>query len=89
MNQEEKVTIILTSHDMEDVEQICDRLIIINEGKIVYDGSTKNIREKYLKYKIIRVILAEKSSSLKLGFKGLKVISKGRFRCYNRSPVAL
>ena len=80
MNQEEKVTIILTSHDMEDVEQICNRLIIINEGKIVYDGSTKNIREKYLKYKIIRVILAEKTPSLRLGFKGIKVTSKGRFR---------
>ena len=84
MNREEDVTIILTSHDMEDVEQICDRLIIINEGKIVYDGSTKNIREKYLKYKIIRVILAEKASSLKMsslkiGFKGMKVISKGKF----------
>lgn len=80
LNEKEQITIILTSHDMEDVEEICNRLIIINEGKIVYDGSTKAIREKYLKYKVINVILEDKVRSLGLKLKGVKVLARDKFK---------
>ena len=80
LNQDEDVTIVLTSHDLEDVEQICNRLIIINEGRIVYDGSTSELREKYLKYKVVKVILQEKGSSLKLKLRNIKTIFKGKFK---------
>jgi ABC-2 type transport system ATP-binding protein len=40
-------TIILTTHDMGDIEELCERLIIVDHGKIVYDGSTKRIREHF------------------------------------------
>ncbi|PIZ51924.1 ABC transporter [Candidatus Woesearchaeota archaeon CG_4_10_14_0_2_um_filter_33_13] len=80
LNENDGVTVILTSHDLEDVEQVCKRLIIINNGKIVYDGSTKGIREKYLNFKIIQVILNEKTESLNLGLKNVKAVFKGKFR---------
>lgn len=46
LNKERKVTIILMSHDMDDVESLCERVLILNEGSIVFDGPLKNIREK-------------------------------------------
>ncbi len=79
LNEEEGVTVILTSHDMDDVEQVCNRLVIINHGKIVYDGSTKHIREKYLRKKVIKILLPQK---IKFDFiaKGVKVIPHGEYR---------
>lgn len=53
INEEFKTTIILTSHNMEDVEAVCDRIIMIDHGHKVYDGAiadliTKYATEKYL-----------------------------------------
>jgi ABC-2 type transport system ATP-binding protein len=78
LNKEEKTTVILTSHDMEDVEKVCKRLIIINQGKIVYDGLTKKIRDKYLSKKQIIVILEDKVDEISI--KGAKTIFRGKFK---------
>ncbi len=78
LNKQENVTIILTSHDMQDVEELCKRLIIINHGRIVYDGPTKEIREKYLTQKRIVVILQEKVKSISI--KGAKLLYRGKFK---------
>ncbi len=47
LNAEDKVTMLFTTHDMQDIEKTCDRLIIIDKGSKVYDGSLLGIREKY------------------------------------------
>lgn len=47
LNEEDVVTMIFTTHDMQDIEKTCKRLIIIDEGSKVYDGSLFGIREKY------------------------------------------
>jgi ABC-2 type transport system ATP-binding protein len=52
-----QATVILTSHYMEDVRQLAKRVMIINEGKIIYDGLLEEIVNKYAKEKIITVIL--------------------------------
>lgn len=54
-----KATIILTSHYMEDVKQLAKRVMIINLGKIIYDGELDEVVKKYAKEKIITVILDE------------------------------
>ena len=46
-NKEDKVSMIFTTHDMQDIEKTCDRLIIIDKGLKVYDGALMGIREKY------------------------------------------
>jgi len=46
INQEKKVTIILTTHDMKDIEEICPRLLILNKGKLVYDGEVKHLKDQ-------------------------------------------
>lgn len=53
VEEEEKVTIFLTSHDTEDIQSICDRCVIINHGKIIIDTSTKQLISDYVKNKNI------------------------------------
>ncbi len=56
----ESTTIFLTSHDIADIEKVCDRIILINNGKIVVDDSVKLIKKRYIKHKIITVKVEEK-----------------------------
>lgn len=55
-NQEKKTTIILTSHYMEDIKELCQRVIIINLGRIIYDGKLDELIKKYAPYKLLKVI---------------------------------
>lgn len=55
INEKSGVTVFLTSHDVSDIEKLCDRVIIIDKGKIVIDENIKNLKAKYLKKKIITV----------------------------------
>ncbi len=47
LNKEDGVTMLFTTHDMQDIEKTCKRLIIIDTGRKIYDGSLSGIREKY------------------------------------------
>ena len=47
INKKYNTTVILTTHDLEDIEELCDRIIIIDKGVKIYDGGLKEIREKY------------------------------------------
>lgn len=47
LNEQDNVTMLFTTHDMQDIEKTCDRLIIIDEGAKVYDGTLPGIRERY------------------------------------------
>jgi ABC-2 type transport system ATP-binding protein len=60
LNIEDKTTIFLTSHDVDDIEMICKRAVIINHGNIVLDESVKNLKYRYLKKKIINIKFYEK-----------------------------
>ena len=55
INKELKTTIFLTSHDVGDIEEVCKRVIIINNGKIVLDDSMKNLKYHHLNKKIVEV----------------------------------
>lgn len=55
MNKEYETTIFLTSHDIGDIEKLCKRVIIINDGKIILDDSMKKLKYDYLNKKIIEV----------------------------------
>ncbi len=60
MNKEYKTTIFLTSHDVGDIEKLCKRVIIINNGKLVLDDSMENLKYHYLNKKIVEVKMKEK-----------------------------
>src|SRR5579859_6437169 len=47
INAEQGVTVLLTTHDMDDVETLCPRMVIIDHGRKLYDGTVSNIRERF------------------------------------------
>ena len=55
MNKEYHTTIFLTSHDISDIEKLCKRVVIINDGKIVMDDSMTNLKYHYMDKKVIEV----------------------------------
>lgn len=47
LNAQDNITMLFTTHDMQDIEKVCDRLIVIDQGEKIYDGSLPGIREAY------------------------------------------
>ena len=60
MNKEYKTTVVLTSHDVSDIEKLCKRVIIVNNGQIVMDDSMENLKYHYLNLKIVDAKMKEK-----------------------------
>ena len=57
-NQQKKATVILTSHYMQDVEDLCKRIIIINEGRLVFDGDLHHVNDVFAQSKVIKLQLS-------------------------------
>lgn len=55
---EHQPAMILTSHYMEDIEQLCKRIIILREGSIIYDGPLNQVVQKFAKYKVLTITSA-------------------------------
>src|SRR3989339_606344 len=65
-NKKYKATIILTSHYMEDVKKLAKRVVIIDHGKLVFDGKLKDIIDKYAEHKILTLEFSEEFPKEKL-----------------------
>ncbi len=65
-NKKYESTILLTSHYMDDVKQLCSRIIVIDKGKIIYDGLLSDVVNHYATSKIISIILSEEIDIKKL-----------------------
>ena len=72
INKERKVTVILTTHDMQDIASLAKRIILIGKGQILYDGSLTKLKSKYGSFK--NIIVNTKSVIKDIKMKG--VISK-------------
>lgn len=66
IQRETGVTLLLTSHDMDDIEEVCDRVIVINHGQKIYDDSLEKLTTKYSKFKYIKIIFKEMPADLSL-----------------------
>lgn len=55
INEERNVTVILTTHDMADIETLANRVIVIGNGNKLYDGSINDIKKKYSNKKIVEI----------------------------------
>src|SRR5215470_19576812 len=77
-SERERVTLLLTSHDTGDMERVCTRAIVINHGRLLWDGPIGALRRSYLKAK--RVTLWSDAEHLDLSLPGVRVLSSALFR---------
>lgn len=54
VNEELKTTVILTTHDLADIQEICTKIIVIDDGRKVYEGNLVNLKNQYNKYKVVK-----------------------------------
>jgi len=54
-NRLKRTTVLLTSHYMRDVEELCQRILVINHGRIVYNGPLQELANRYVDHKIIKI----------------------------------
>lgn len=73
LNKKYNTTVILTTHDMKDIEELCNRIIIIDKGQILYDGSLANIKYRFGNTKTIYIPsnIEIKGADLSANFKGV------------------
>ncbi|TCC18786.1 ABC transporter ATP-binding protein [Kribbella speibonae] len=60
-NRSDGTTVVLTTHDMEDVERLCQRIIVIDSGTVLYDGDLSRLKERFMPYRFLVLTLAERS----------------------------
>ena len=66
INRDQGVTMLLTTHDMADIERLCSRMLIIDHGRVIYDGSIDAIREQYGDERTVVVDLDEATAPLQV-----------------------
>jgi ABC-2 type transport system ATP-binding protein len=77
-NDQENMTVFLTSHDVGDIEYLADRVIIINHGQVVLDDRVKNLKYRYLHKKVIDLRVSHAVADLAIdGVKVLKAKENG------------
>jgi ABC-2 type transport system ATP-binding protein len=55
MNSERKVTVILTTHDMDDIEALCTRIMVIGKGTLLFDGDVDKLRSSVVPERIVKI----------------------------------
>jgi ABC-2 type transport system ATP-binding protein len=93
LNRERGVTTLLTTHDLSDIERLCPRMVIIDRGRVLYDGGTAEIAARFGAERTLVVDLAETRPPLRLA-RGSVVRTDGprqwiRFRSEEMTAAAL
>ncbi|MCL4262288.1 MAG: ATP-binding cassette domain-containing protein [Anaerolineae bacterium] len=65
-NREKGTTVVLTTHDLGDIEELCPRVMIIDNGRLIYDGSLQVIKNRFGKYREIAFDTAVSLNSLEV-----------------------
>ena len=78
MSREEGVGVLLTSHDAGDLEALCQRVIIVNHGQIVYQDKVSNLKRRFLTRKLVEVRYAEEVRQ-DFRLEGMETLKTGRY----------
>ncbi|HWI51569.1 MAG TPA: ATP-binding cassette domain-containing protein [Symbiobacteriaceae bacterium] len=91
INRERGVTVILTTHDMQDIEKICERMILIDKGTVIYDGPVTQIKERFGKNRTLVVDLEPNGFGDDLGVEDAETVKRegNRFWLrFNRDQIS-
>ncbi len=80
VNRERGTTFILTTHDLNDVEKLCERIILIDHGHKLYDGSIDAIKKRYGRHRLLNAELVENCTNVDPHLPGVKVVSRDGHR---------
>ena len=61
INREFHTTVLLTTHDLDDIEELCRRIVIIDHGRLLYDGPLEVLKQRLLRSKQIKFVLKDRS----------------------------
>ncbi|HEP1376007.1 TPA: ATP-binding cassette domain-containing protein [Streptococcus pyogenes] len=78
INQEEETTILLTTHDLSDIEQLCDRIIMIDKGQEIFDGTVTQLKQSFGKMMSLSFELKPGQEQVVSQFMGLPDITVER-----------
>jgi len=65
INKEKNTTVILTTHDLKDIEDICDRIILLDKGNIIYDGEKQKFKDIYGKFVTAEFVIQNKTDCIR------------------------
>jgi ABC-2 type transport system ATP-binding protein len=71
INREKKVTVILTTHDMDDIEALCKRIMVIGKGTLLFDGGISGLRNAAIPERIVTIDFYERPQKLDYPFASL------------------
>lgn len=63
LHKKEHKTLLLTSHDMDDIAEVCERVIVVNHGRIIYDNSMQSLNHQYSDVRYARMEFTDKTPS--------------------------
>jgi ABC-2 type transport system ATP-binding protein len=66
INERFRTTILLTTHDLDDIEALCRRIIIIDRGRLLYDGPLELLKQRLLRTKQVKFVLRDATESTRL-----------------------
>jgi len=67
VNRTEGTTVLLTTHDLSDIEELCKRIIIIDKGRVLFDGQLAEMRGRLVKYNQVKFFLKDRGQVARLG----------------------
>jgi ABC-2 type transport system ATP-binding protein len=88
INRERGVTVLLTTHDLGDIERLCKRLLVIDHGSLIWDGRIDELRERYGAERTLIVDLEEPASPLQIEGARVEKVDGPRQWLRFRGPAA-
>jgi ABC-2 type transport system ATP-binding protein len=74
MNEKEDITVMLTTHDIDDIEDLCERIVVLDEGKKIYDGELDALVNRFTSRQMIMDL--RNGEEFELGLEGVKDVEK-------------
>ena len=88
-NRERGVTVMLTTHDLADIERLCSRILIIDHGRLIYDGEVNALKERYGPERVLVVDLEEPQPPLQVeGCRVIKVEGPRQWIAFERARTS-